>query len=276
MLSNCRIEVSALSSNIMNIKDYERIQLKTNFLTQVLCQVRFNEILEITNSPPVDFYEKIRDKYPKSQQSIRIDNPGLSIISGRIAKQPEVHYQFIDVRGKWKVELIRDRLTLNSFNYLHFEDFKERFLELVDYLQQCYNNIEYKYLGLRYIDEIEREKDLSGGNWSDAINENLLGLLSSEVKFNGEKNVIPIEKLTGYFQDLRLKDEKRNKRLVFKFGVPPDLTTEFVLDIDYAHESNFKFEGLKSLMEELHRETNNIFRWSVKDSFLEKFKEGEN
>ncbi len=265
------------SHKLLNIPDYERIPLKTNFLSQVLCQVKFYEILKITDSQPAEFQDMIRDAYPVFQEVIpqQIDI-GPDFFSGIRPALNEKMYLFSSKTSKWRVELKKDRLTLSTTEYDSFSEFRERFVNLVNALEKCYKNISYTYLGLRYVDQIKKEAVETGKDWDSVINPNLLGL-TKEYDSKGKVPIIFRDNFREHFQRLVLFDEESGKQMLYQFGVPfIGKTEEFVMDVDCSFTNAFKLEEISEMLVDLHNETYNIFRWSLKQEFLEQFKLEEN
>ena len=86
-----------------------------NQLGDVICQLRFPEILSITAEPPVQFQEAIRAEFPQYSSRKEMPAPKLVGTPGnmRLENQPEtINYQFVSADGIWRVNLTSTFISL--------------------------------------------------------------------------------------------------------------------------------------------------------------------
>ena len=85
-----------------------RVTYRKNQLGEVICQLRFPEILAIGAKPPVDFQEAIRADYPQYSSRMESPAPKLTGVPGKMQLQnqpPVTNYQFVSADGRWRVNL---------------------------------------------------------------------------------------------------------------------------------------------------------------------------
>ena len=79
-----------------------RCRYGKNQLTDVICQLRFPEILSINTNPPAQFQEAIRQEYPRYQLRQDIPAPKITGVPGQFAleNQPKtINHQFSSADG---------------------------------------------------------------------------------------------------------------------------------------------------------------------------------
>ena len=105
-------------------------------LIEVICQLRFPDILKIEAHEPADFQDAIRSIYP--QYAKRIEQLPPQNAGGKMVEQGTVNnYQFISADGGWKVTTVAD------LPYVHRFDILQR--GGVTYLIACCIKSNYEY-----------------------------------------------------------------------------------------------------------------------------------
>ena len=85
-------------------------------LIEVICQLRFPDILKIEAHEPADFQDAIRQVYP--QYAKRIEQLPPQNAGGKMVEQGTVNnYQFISADGGWKVSLTKGFIALSTTRY---------------------------------------------------------------------------------------------------------------------------------------------------------------
>ena len=103
----------------------ERVIYAKRQLVEVICQLRFPEILKIDVSEPADFQERIRRDYPQYEKKIEQLPP--QMVNGKPVPQGTVNnYQFISAEGQWRVSLTKGFIALSTYGYTRWEDFAQR------------------------------------------------------------------------------------------------------------------------------------------------------
>ena len=161
-----------------------RCQYRENQLAEVICQLRFPEILTIGTTVPDQFQEAIRMDYP--QFSRRLENlpPKIAGVTGNMSVQnqpPIVNYQFASADGIWRVNLTSKFISLSCTKYTCWEDFAKRLDKPLAAFIQIYKPAYFDRVGLRYVNFISRfDLGLEGVPFSHLIAPCYLGPLSEE------------------------------------------------------------------------------------------------
>ena len=114
-----------------------RVTYRKNQLGEVICQLRFPEILAIGAKPPVDFQEAIRADYPEFSSRMESPAPKLTGVPGKMQLQnqpPVTNYQFVSADGIWRVNLTQKFISLACSRYTSWEEFAGK-LDKPDRLQ---------------------------------------------------------------------------------------------------------------------------------------------
>ena len=155
---------------------------RANQLAEVICQLRFPEILSIGANLPVQFQEAIRDQFP--QYLRRQDNaaPRVTGAPGHftLENQPAVtNYQFTSADGVWRVNLTSRFISLTCSRYTCWEDFAKKLDKPLAAFIQIYKPAYFERVGLRYLNFISRSAlDLEGTPFSQLIAPCYLGPLA--------------------------------------------------------------------------------------------------
>ena len=97
-----------------------------NPILEVICQLRFPEILAIGARPPVDFQEAIRGEYPQYQAMKEVAQPKVTGTPGNFQLQeaaPTINYQFRTQDGAWRINLTTKFISLSCAKYDRWEEF---------------------------------------------------------------------------------------------------------------------------------------------------------
>lgn len=152
----------------------ERCLYRKNQLGDVICQLRFPEILTISTTVPAAFQEAIRDAFPRYSvvQEPPVPTKGV---------QPTPNYQFTSLDGVWRVNLTDKFISLACSRYVCWEEFAGKldkplaeFISL--YAPACFDRV-----GLRYLNFISRKAlSLEGTDFKSLIRPCYLGPLAEE------------------------------------------------------------------------------------------------
>ena len=157
---------------------------RKNQLSEVICQLRFPEILTIGANLPVEFQELIRDEFPQYSARKETPAPKLAGTPGnlRLEKQPEVtNYQFVSADGHWKVNLTSKFISLACNRYTRWEDFAQRLDKPLAAFIKVYRPAYFERVGLRYLNFFSRQAlDLESSPYRDLFTPCYLGPLAVE------------------------------------------------------------------------------------------------
>ena len=122
---------------------------QNNPLAEVICQLRFPEILTIQANIPIDFQESIRQMFP-----------GYSVRKEPIFNQTTAtnNYQFVTADGIWRINLTSSFISLACSRYTCWEDFARMLDSPLAAFIQIYKPAYFERIGLRYINFISRKQ----------------------------------------------------------------------------------------------------------------------
>ena len=162
----------------------ERCVYGANQLGDVICQLRFPEILSIGTTVPDQFQEAIRAEFP--QYSKRQDPPAPRIggVPGNLTLQkqePIINHQFMSADGVWRVNMTSRFISLACTRYSCWEDFARKLDKPLASFIRIYKPAYFERVGLRYINFISRGSlGLSSVPFRDLITPCWLGPMSEE------------------------------------------------------------------------------------------------
>lgn len=149
-----------------------------NQLGNVICQLRFPEILTIQTTVPDQFQERIRADYPDYQlrQEPPAPRPGQAPQT-----QPTNNYQFASQDGAWRVNLTSRFLSLTTARYVSWEQFAQQLDKPLAAFIQVYKPAYFERIGLRYINIVSRHAlELEERPFRDLFTPCYLGLLDDD------------------------------------------------------------------------------------------------
>ncbi len=141
---------------------------KRNQLANVICQLRFPDILSINHLEPAEFQEAIRADFP--------------IYSAKHEGQPNtVNYHFSTVDGIWQVNLTSKFISLSCSKYTCWEEFAKRLDTPLAAFIKIYKPACFQRIGLRYINIISKKAlELEDVPFRAMFAQQYLGMLALE------------------------------------------------------------------------------------------------
>ena len=162
----------------------ERCFYRRNQLAEVICQLRFPEILSIEANVPVEFQEAIRQEFPQFQRRQEMPVPPLNGNPPQLPGQKPAlitNYQFASADGVWRINLTSKFISLTCSRYTRWEDFAGKLDKPLAAFIQIYKPAYFERVGLRYLNFISREAlDLSGTPYRELFHPCYLGPLMEE------------------------------------------------------------------------------------------------
>lgn len=238
---------------------------RNNQLGEVICQLRFPEILTIGANLPVDFQEAIRDEFPLYSSRREMPAPKLTGTPGNLAfqkQEPIVNYQFASADSIWRVNLTSKFISLACSRYTRWEDFAGKLDKPLAAFIKIYKPAFFERVGLRYVNFISRSAlGLDGAPFSKLIQPCYLGLLAEEDA--AEQSAIR----SSVDAEITLSGGCRGKihagpGLVKRSG-QPDKEVKFIFDQDLFMPGNVPVNVSAGALETLHRQAYSIFRGAV-------------
>ena len=153
-------------------------------LVDVICQLRFPEILTIGTTVPDQFQEAIRAEFPQYSKRREIPAPklpGLPVKPAAENQEPIINHQFVSADGIWRVNLTSRFISLCCSKYTCWEDFARKLDKPLAAFIQIYKPAYFERTGLRYVNFISRKAlDLTGVPFRELIAPCYLGPLGEE------------------------------------------------------------------------------------------------
>lgn len=257
-------------------RDHKEIHLERAPLVRVLCQVQWPEhtLLSTRFSVVADeIGTRLSDEYPLSPvaQGLAFE---LDALTGQVRPQalPAVR-QWVSVDDSWSVYFAPTFVTLeNRGAYTSRQDVTQRFARILGVVSELTSLPAAQRIGWRYVNRISDPSEYD--DLPQLVQATVLGAGAVPAPANVE--------LVHSFSESLFRSDRGS--LLAKWGfMPPNATHDaslnaattpsWVLDIDAFDEARTAFEPTQLLarLEELTTLAYGFFRWSVKDSFIERF-----
>lgn len=246
-------------------------------LVEVICQLRFPEILSIEAKVPADFQDAIRRDFPIYTR--RQDNPPPKLTGTpgdlKVAKQQTVtNHQFASADGAWRVNLTSKFISLTCNRYTRWEDFAKMLDNPLAAFIRIYQPAFYERVGLRYLNIISRTQyALADLPFRELIDPCYLGPL-------GEEDVNEISSTRCSIDcDLGLRGGCRVKihagpGMVKRNG-QEDKEVKFIFDQDLYMPGQVPINLSAGALQTLHSQAFAIFRGAIRNMLHEAFEPEE-
>ena len=240
----------------------------TNPLAEVICQLRFPEILTIQANAPVQFQEAIRKDFPQFTRKQENAAPRLTGAPGHFAveNQPAtMNYQFVSADGKWRVNLTSKFISLSCAHYTCWEDFAQKLDKPLAAFIQTYQPAYFERIGLRYLNFISRnELGLTGTPYRELIMPCYLGPLGEEDINEATVTRSSVDAEFAIRGGCRAKIHA-GPGMVKKNG-QADKEVKFVFDLDLYMPGQIQVNLSASALQTLHGQAYSIFRGAITDT----------
>lgn len=246
----------------------ERCIYQANQLADVICQLRFPEILTIGANVPVDFQEAIREDYPQYSARKEAPAPKLTGAPGKLSleKQPEtVNYQFVSADGVWRVNLTSRFISLSCSRYSRWEEFAQHLDKPLAAFIRIYKPAYFERVGLRYLNFISKEMlGLTNSSFADLISPCYLGPLQEEdvPDHTVTRCTVDVEMAIRGGCHLKLH---AGPGLVKQNGVQ-DKQVRFIFDQDLYMSGNVPVNMSAGALQTLHSQAYSVFRGAITDT----------
>jgi len=249
----------------------ERQILGNSPLAEVICQLRFPEILAIGAQPPVEFQERIRDAFP--QFGVRKESPAPKItgVPGNLVLEnqpPVTNYQFVSEDGVWRVNLTNTFISLCCTRYTCWEDFAKRLDQPLAAFIQVYKPAYFQRVGLRYLNVISRSRlSLEETPWRELMEPEYLGILASEAIDEKQTGRCSMDTEFTIRGGCRAKIHAGPGMV--KRGNQPDKEVKFIFDLDLYKPGNVPVNLSAGALQTLHSQAYPIFRGAITDTLFD-------
>jgi len=252
----------------MLFPDSPRVVYQQNPLDQVICQLRFPQILRVDTEVPVDFQEKIRARFPLVEEKRDVSFPLPEDVAQSIPMplresllRGKRHYDFKTKNEEWIVSLETDFLSLTTRKYMRWEEFSEYLAEALNAVLNIYEPPFFTRIGLRYVDVIRKSKlNLKKEvEWFDLLQPHLAGVFTARAISNA------VEQSTGVFV-INLEDVQAKVRV--QHGTVIDSSTGeecYLIDSDFFTTDGQTTEvgNVIDTLNNFNKQGRRLFRWCI-------------
>lgn len=246
----------------------ERCVYEKNTLGEVICQLRFPEILTISANLPVEFQEAIRAEYPQYSARKEAPAPKLTGTPGNLhlENQPQtINYQFASADGVWRVNLTSRFISLACAKYTCWEDFALKLDKPLAAFIKIYKPAYFERVGLRYLNFISRKTmNLEGTPYSELIAPCYLGPLGEEDVAEHSTSRCSVDAEIAIRGGCRVKIHA-GPGLVKRNG-QQDNEVKFIFDQDLFMSGNVPVNLSAGALQTLHGQAYPIFRGAITDT----------
>ncbi len=245
-----------------------RCHYRNNQIGEVICQLRFPEILTIAANIPAQFQERIRDDFP--QYSVRKEAPAPKITGTpgnfTLENQPQtINYQFASADGVWRVNLTSRFISLSCSRYTCWEDFARKLDKPLVALIKTYKPAYFERVGLRYLNFISRKDlDLEDTPFSRLMAPAYVGLLADEDLQEGAIARCSMEAELNIRGGCKAKIHA-GPGLVKRNG-QADNEIKFIFDQDLFMPGKVPVNMSAGALQTLHAQAWTIFRGAITDT----------
>lgn len=232
---------------------------------EVICQLRFPEILTISANAPVEFQEAIRSEYPQFQRRQEAGAPRITGAPGNLTleNQPStVNYQFVSADGIWRVNLTGKFISLTCGKYTCWEDFARKLDKPLAAFIRIYQPAYFERVGLRYLNFISRSSlGLEGVPFSQLIAPCYLGPMAEEDVQETALTRCSVDAEMGLRGGCRVKLHA-GPGMIKRAG-KPDQEVKFIFDQDLYMAGQLAVNLSAGALQTLHHQADALFRGAI-------------
>ncbi len=246
----------------------ERCFYRRNQVAEVICQLRFPEILTIEAKAPVDFQEAIREIFPQFQRRQEAPAPMVTGIPGNMTLQNQpttTNYHFSSADGVWRVNLTSKFISLTCTHYTCWEDFAGMLDKPLAAFIKIYKPAYFDRIGLRYLNFISRSAlELGSTPFRELIAPCYLGPLMEEDVAESASSRCNVDVEMAIRGGCRVKIHA-GPGLV-KRGNQQDKEVKFIFDQDLYMPGQLPVNLSAGALQTLHSQADSIFRGAITDT----------
>lgn len=247
--------------------DEPRCQYEKNQLADVICQLRFPNILVIDANQPAHFQDAIRDNFPQYAKFLENPTAKSNPLSNPLQQnlQSTANYQFTSADGIWRVNLTSRFISLACSHYTNWETFAKKLDAPLAAFIKIYKPAYFNRIGLRYINFISRNQlDLADVPFSQLIQTPYLGILGDIAVAEHCTSRSSVDAETEIRGGCRLKVHA-GPGMVKQNG-HTDNEVKFIFDQDLFMTGNIPINYSAGALESLHSQAYPIFRNAITDT----------
>ena len=234
-----------------------------NQLVEVICQLRFPEILSISTTVPDKYQEAIRAEFPRysKRREMPIPSPGNLPLP---KPEPTVNHQFLSADGIWRINLTSKFISLSCTKYTCWEEFAGKLDKPLAAFIQIYQPAFFERVGLRYLNFFSRETlGLTGVPFRELISPCYLGPLAQEQLSEHTFSRCSVDADMGLRGGCRVKIHA-GPGMITRNG-KADKEVKFILDQDLYMPGQVPVNVSAGALQTLHSQSWSIFRGAITD-----------
>lgn len=242
------------------MKEYKRVRYQKSPLIEVIFQLRFPTILSINAKQPMEFQDKIREKYPFYQEGDEQQNEMIIGSDGnpvQIKTSSAKNYAFISSDESYKINLTASFISISTLKYTQWEEFRKHIEFVIPIFEAVYKPAFYTRVGLRYIDVINRENlGLEEVSWNELIEPHVLGIMTPDIETG----------IKSYRADAEYQNPENNAATKVHFElvhVNNQKGLSLLIDCDYFSQSTIQKEGVNTVADMLHANSSNFINNAI-------------
>ena len=245
----------------------ERCVYRANQLGEVICQLRFPEILSIGVHIPADFQDAIRDEFPQYSARKEAPAPKITGAPGNLSLEnppATINYQFMSADGVWRVNLTSKFISLACTKYTQWEDFAQKLDKPLAAFIKIYKPAYFERVGLRYLNFFSRKSlELEDTPFRELFQSCYLGPLAEEDVLDSNVSRSSVDAEMAIRGGCRVKIHA-GPGLVKKNG-QQDNEIKFIFDQDLFMPGNVPVNLSAGALSTLHSQAYAIFRGAITD-----------
>ena len=235
---------------------------RSNQLAEVICQLRFPEILKIPTETPAAFQDAIREDFPRYARRMEPPTPHFPGRPEPIKQESVVNHQFTSADGLWRVNLTGKFISLSCARYTRWEEFARRLDKPLVALIRTYHPAYFERVGLRYVNFFSRrDMGLEDVRYSTMFAPWCLGPLVDEEIMESGVSRCSVDADIPLRQNCRAKIHA-GPGMVRKNG-KPDSESKFIIDQDLYMQGNIPVNTCVGALQTLHTQADSIFRGAI-------------
>ena len=239
-----------------------RCVYRLNPLGNVICQLRFPQILSIGTEVPDRFQDAIREQFPLYSKRREMPMPKLPGAPAAPGQDPVINHQFTTADGLWRVNLTSSFISLSTSRYTCWEDFARKLDQPLAAFIQIYKPAFFQRIGLRYVNFISRKSlSLEDVPFSELIESCYLGLLSEEDVSERACSRCSVDAEIAIRGGCRAKIHAGPGHV--NIGGKADPEVKFILDVDLFMPGQIPVNTSAGALHTLHSQSYPIFRGAI-------------
>ena len=245
----------------------DRVIYQKNPLGEVICQIRFPQILMIETEIPASFQEAVRDDFPRYSTRKECPAPKITGIPGNLSLEnppKTVNHLFVSDDGTWRINLTSQYISLACNRYTCWEDFAEKLDKPLAAFIKIYKPAYFERVGLRYINFLSRKAlDLEGVPFRELITPAYLGLLGEDDVTEAGMGRCSVDAELPIRSGCRVKLHAGPG--IIRGRNQQDTEVKFVLDFDLFMPGKVPVNFAAGALQTLHSQAWPLFRGAITD-----------